>query len=67
LRTGWAEWVLDDFLGTARREVTPDDRGTDLFVGVARSRDVAEDLGTVGHHRMAELGPGWDGGRTGPG
>ena len=40
LDTAGAPWVLDDFLGTARLEATPADRGTELFVGVARTRDV---------------------------
>jgi hypothetical protein len=55
-----AEWVVDDVLGVARLEVVPADPDSELFVGVARSRDVAGYLGTVGHHRVAELGPGWD-------
>ena len=53
LDTAGAPWVLDDFLGTARLEATPVDRGTELFVGVARTRDVAAYLGGVGHHRWA--------------
>jgi hypothetical protein len=62
-----ADWVIDDFLGAARLEVTPAAPDTDLFVGVARSQDVAGYLGGVGHHRVGELGPGWDGDRMGPG
>ena len=42
LDTAGAAWVIDDFLGVARMEVTPDDRDTELFVGIARSQDVAE-------------------------
>ncbi|SFE86329.1 DUF4389 domain-containing protein [Blastococcus tunisiensis] len=65
LETGGSDWVIDDFLGTARLEVRSDD-GRDLFVGVARTRDADEYLDGVGHGRLAELGPGWDGRRTGP-
>jgi hypothetical protein len=61
-----AEWVVDDVIGRARLEVSPRDPGTDLFVGVARSRDVAVYLGAVGHHRIDRLGPGWDRGVMGP-
>ena len=48
LDTAGAAWVIDDFLGVARLEATPDDRDTELFVGVARSRDVADYLGRCG-------------------
>jgi hypothetical protein len=67
LDTAGAAWVIDDFLGVARLEVTPDDRDTDVFVGIARSQDVADYLGRVGHHHVGALGPGWDGGAMGPG
>jgi hypothetical protein len=63
LDTRGAEWVIDDFLGEARLEVVPEDRGTELFLGVAASADVRDYLGSVGHHRLVELGPGWDSGR----
>jgi hypothetical protein len=66
LETGGSDWVIDDFLGTARLEVRADDDGTELFVGVARTRDAAEYLAGMGHGRLAEFGPGWDGGRMGP-
>jgi hypothetical protein len=67
LDTGGAEWVLDDVIGRARVEVDPLDRGTAIFVGLARSTDVGAYLGGVGHHRAQDLGPGWDGGHIGPG
>lgn len=60
LDTGGADWVVDDVLGTARLAVRADD-GTELFVGVARAADADEYLAGVGHGRIAELGPGWDG------
>lgn len=67
LETGGAEWVIDDFLGTARLEVRPDGGAdTELFVGVAPTQDVAEYLRGVGHDRVGEFGPGWTGGRMGP-
>jgi hypothetical protein len=66
LYTDGAEWVLDDFLGTARLAVTSVD-GSEVFVGVAPTRDVAAYLSGVGHHRLGNLGPGWDGREIGPG
>jgi hypothetical protein len=67
LDTDGADWVVDDLLGTARVEVTPDDRGVELFVGVASTGDVAAYLSGVGHHRLGDLGPPWGGARIGPG
>jgi hypothetical protein len=66
LDTAGADWALDQFLGTARLEVTPDDPDTDVFVGVAPSRAVAGYLSGMAYHRLADLGPRWNGG-TGPG
>jgi hypothetical protein len=59
--------VIDDFLGTAQLEVTPLDGGTAVFLGVARTRDVAAYLGDVGHHEIGDLGWRWDSDRMGPG
>ncbi len=66
LDTAGADWVIDEFLGTARLEVRPGDGGSgELFVGVARTRDADDYLRGVGQGRVDELGPGWDGERTG--
>jgi hypothetical protein len=65
LDTAGADWVIDEFLGTARLEVRPGDDAADLFVGVARTRDADAYLRGVGQARVDELGTGWDGGRTG--
>ena len=54
LDTDGADWVIDDFLGTARLEVTPDDRRDALFVGVADTADVNAYLSGVGGLRPAE-------------
>ncbi len=63
LHTGGSDWVLDDVLGTARLEVrTADGDATELFVGVARTRDAEEYLHGVGHGQFRDFGPGWDGG-----
>ncbi|GAA3162341.1 hypothetical protein GCM10010531_12650 [Blastococcus jejuensis] len=67
LDTQGAEWVIDDFLGTAQLEVTPLDGGTEVFVGIAPTRDVNAYLGDVGHHEIGDLGPRWDNRRFGPG
>ena len=65
--TDGADWVVDDLLGTARLEVAAEDRGDELFVGVADSADVAAYLSGVGHHRIDDLGAPWGGARTGAG
>ena len=62
-----APWVFDNLLGTARLEVVPGTPGVDLFVGVARTADVQQYLRGVGHHQVADLGPGWNGRVMGPG
>ena len=67
LDTGGADWVVNDVLGTARLQVTPDERGDEVFVGVADTDDVAAYLSGVGHHRLGDLGPPWGGARLGPG
>ena len=67
LDTDGADWVIDDFLGTARLEVTPADQRDELFVGVADTGDVAAYLSGVGHHALGDLGPPWGGARIGPG
>ena len=59
LDTDGADWVIDDFLGTARLEVTPDDRRDALFVGVADTADVNAYLSGVGHDRLGDLGTPW--------
>ncbi|MCZ2860604.1 DUF4389 domain-containing protein [Blastococcus sp. VKM Ac-2987] len=62
------QWVLDDFLGTARVIATPADAGDQLFLGVGRSSDVAGYLAGVRHSRMDGIGPrdeGWQGGGGG--
>ena len=59
LDTDGADWVIDDFLGTARLEVTPDDRRDALFVGVADTADVNAYLSGVGHDRLSDLGTPW--------
>jgi hypothetical protein len=59
LNTGGADWIIDNFIGRARLEAAAADQGTALFVGVARSQDVAAYLGGVDHHRVSDLGPGW--------
>jgi hypothetical protein len=61
LDSGGADWVLDNFLGTARVEVTAADPDVETFVGVAASRDAAAYLRGVGHHRLDEFGPWGDG------
>jgi hypothetical protein len=67
LDTGGLQWVVDEFIGRARLEATPLDDHTAVLVGVARARDAAAYLGGVGHHRVDDLGPRWDGGHMGPG
>lgn len=59
--------MVDDLLGTARVEVTPQDPADELFVGVADTADVEAYLSGVGHHRLGDLGPPWGAGRVGPG
>ena len=66
LDTAGQDWVLDRFLGTARLQVTPDDPGTDLFVGVARTAAADAYLRGVGHLRLSALGPRGNG-AMGPG
>ena len=66
LDTAGADWLLEQFLGTARVEVTPADPEAETFVGVARSADVAGYLRGVGHHRLDGFGP-WGDGPMGPG
>ena len=65
LDTDGADWVMDDFLGTARLEVTPDDRRDALFVGVADTADANAYLSGVGHDRLSDLGAPWAGAGTG--
>jgi hypothetical protein len=60
LDTAGADWLLEQFLGTARVEVTADDPDVETFVGVARSADVAAYLRGVGHEQLHEFGPWWD-------
>ena len=60
LDTAGADWLLEQFLGTARVEVTADEPDDETFVGVARSADVAAYLRGVGHQRLHEFGPWWD-------
>jgi hypothetical protein len=56
-----ADWVVDDLLGTARIEVTPEDPGDEMFVGIATTREAAAYLSGVGHHRLGDLGSPWGG------
>ncbi len=58
------QWVVDDLLGTARLEVTPQDPDDEIFVGVARTVDLARYLGGVAHRVFDEFGPGWRAGRN---
>jgi hypothetical protein len=58
------QWVVDDLLGTARLEVTAQDPDDEIFVGVARTSDVARYLGGVAHRVFDEFGPGWQAGRN---
>jgi hypothetical protein len=67
LETDGADWVVDEFLGVARVEVTPADERGELFVGVAATADVDAYLSGMGHSRLSDLGPPWGGGRPGPG
>ena len=67
LDTDGADWIVDDLLGTARLEVTPDDQRDEVFVGVADTADVEAYLSGVGQHRLGDLGPPWGGARTEPG
>jgi len=68
LETDGSNWVIDDVLGTARLEVrSADGHGTEIFLGVARTPDAQEYLRGVGQARLDEIGPGWNGGRMGPG
>ncbi|SSC25752.1 Protein of unknown function DUF4389, partial [Klenkia terrae] len=73
LDTAGADWVVDDFLGDVRIEVTALD-GEEVFVGVAPSAAVAGYLGGVGRTRVDDVGDegrgwAWDtgsGSRMGP-
>lgn len=58
---GGAQWVIDQFLGTARLQVTPRHGETGLFVGVARTAEVEAYLAGVGHDQISDIGPRWDG------
>jgi hypothetical protein len=60
------EWVVDNVLGTARLEVRAADDDTEVFVGIARTRDVAAYLAGVGHERLSDIGPRWDRGYLEP-
>ncbi|MGY1593599.1 DUF4389 domain-containing protein [Geodermatophilus sp. SYSU D00708] len=57
LDTAGEEWLVDDVLGDARLQVTAEDPSTELFLGVAPSRDVARYLDGVGRRVVAEVGP----------
>jgi hypothetical protein len=58
LDTTGVQWVADDVLGAVRLEVMPSLRAENLFVGVARSEDVAEYLRGVAHRQVGDLGQG---------
>ncbi|MGY1679946.1 DUF4389 domain-containing protein [Geodermatophilus sp. SYSU D01176] len=60
LDTTGEEWVVDEFIGDVRVEVTAAEPATEVFLGVARASDVDRYLAGVGHGRVDELGP--DGG-----
>jgi hypothetical protein len=57
LGTVGEEWLVDDVIGDARLQVTAEDPSTELFLGVAPSRDVARYLDGVGRRVVAEVGP----------
>jgi hypothetical protein len=61
------EWVVDNVLGTARLEVRGVDDDTEVFVGIARTSDVAGYLAGVGHEQLSDIGPRWDRGHLEPG
>lgn len=50
--------AVDDVLGTARLQVTPIEATGDVFVGVARSEDVASYLSGVAYGQLSGLGRG---------
>ncbi|RBY87735.1 DUF4389 domain-containing protein [Blastococcus sp. TF02A-30] len=56
-----SDWVLDDFLGTARIEVDPSSADEELFVGIARTADADRYLADVRHDVVRDLGPRWEG------
>jgi Domain of unknown function (DUF4389) len=60
---GGEQWVVDDLLGEARVEVTALDPDQEIFVGVARTADVARYLSGVGHRVFDDFGPWWEAGR----
>jgi hypothetical protein len=51
------QWVAEQVLGTVQLQVRPTD-ATDLFVGVARSSDVADYLSGVAHRQVGGIGQG---------
>ncbi len=56
LDTAGEEWVVDEFIGDVRVEVTAAEPATGVFIGVARSADADRYLAGVGHGRVGELG-----------
>ncbi|MCF6506638.1 DUF4389 domain-containing protein [Blastococcus sp. MG754426] len=61
LDTAGEQWVLDEFLGTARLDVTAAEPGTEIFVGVARTAAVDRYLSGVAHRVVEDLGGTWPG------
>ena len=58
LDTGGVQAVVDMVVQSVRLEVVPTDPTDVLFVGVARSADVADYLGGVAHRQVGDFGQG---------
>ncbi|MCZ2812098.1 DUF4389 domain-containing protein [Modestobacter sp. VKM Ac-2979] len=61
LETAGEQWVIDDFLGTARLEVAAVDPDTELFVGIAPTAAVDRYLDGVAHRVVEDVGTTWPG------
>ncbi|MGY2002670.1 DUF4389 domain-containing protein [Blastococcus sp. SYSU DS1024] len=59
LDTAGQEWVMDEFLGTARLDVTAADPGTEVLIGVAPTSAVESYLSGVAHRVVEEIGTTW--------
>ena len=53
------DWVVDELVGTARLEVTPEDPDDEVFVGVAPTAAVDRYLSGVGHATADTIDAGW--------